>query len=211
MQKSIPRLMLVTHKGNTPLKKYLEFIEICAHHGVDAVQLREKTMNQTELLSFGKALKKILLPLNVSLIVNDNIKLALALDADGVHLGQKDESTKRARKILGNDKLIGLSVDTLANVEKANTLPINYLGVGAIFPTQSKTDVITHWGIEGLNQVAATSHYPLIAIGGINESNAPDVASTPVHGIAAIGAFHDSENPGKTTEFLHHLFKRPTC
>lgn len=211
MQKSIPKLMLVTHKGNTPLKKYLEFIEICAHHGVDAVQLREKTMNQTELLSFGKALKKILLPLNVSLIVNDNIKLALALDADGVHLGQKDESTKRARKILGNDKLIGLSVDTVANVEKANTLPVNYLGVGAIFSTQNKPDVITHWGIDGLTQVAALSRYPLIAIGGINESNAPDVANTPVHGMAAIGAFHDSDNPAKTTEFLHHLFKRPTC
>lgn len=211
MQKSIPRLMLVTHKSNTPLKKYLEFIEICAHHGIDAVQLREKDMNQTELLHFGKALKKLLTPLNIALIVNDNIKLALALDADGVHLGQKDESTKRARKILGNDKLIGLSVNTLANVEKANTLPINYLGVGAIFPTHNKSDVITHWGIDGLNQVAAISQHPLIAIGGINEANAADVAETPAHGMAAIGVFHDSPNPANTTKFLHHLFVRPVC
>lgn len=211
MPKPIPRLMLVTNKGNIPLKKYLEFIEACASHGVDTVQLREKNMNQTELLSFGKTLKKILQPLNVSLIVNDNIKLALALDADGVHLGQKDESTKRARKILGPDKLIGLSVNTLANVEKANTLPINYLGVGAIFPTHNKSDVATVWGIEGLNQVMAITKHPLIAIGGINETNAESVHHTKVHGMAAIGAFHDSKNPVETTEFLHQLFKRPVC
>lgn len=211
MLKPIPRLMLVTRKENIPLKKYLELIEACASHGVDAVQLREKHMNQTELLSFGKALKKVLQPLNVSLIVNDNIKLALALNADGVHLGQKDESTKRARKILGPDKLVGLSVNTLAEVERANTLPINYLGVGAIFPTKNKSNITTLWGIEGLTQVINLSKHPLIAIGGIDETNAKLVHNTNVHGMAAIGAFHNTKNPIETTAFLHQLFMRPLC
>lgn len=210
MLKPIPRLMLVTRKNDIPLKKYLELIEACISHGVDAVQLREKQMNQTELLSFGKALKKILAPHHASLIINDNIKLALALDADGVHLGQKDESTKRARKILGPDKLVGLSVNTLAEVERANALPVNYIGVGAIFPTNNKSNITTLWGIEGLNQAIRLSKHPIIAIGGIDATNAQLVRDTNVHGMAAIGAFHEKA-PIETTSFLHQLFSRPSC
>lgn len=198
----LPKLMLVTQKADLELTHYLDFIQVCLSHGVDAVQLREKNLTPNELLTFGKALKQLLSIYRIPLIVNDNIKLCLALNADGVHLGQQDESCLRARKILGPDKLIGLSVDTLAQVEKANHYPINYIGVGAIFPTQNKNNVTTTWGIDGLKSVHACTKHPIIAIGGIQEENIKAVVDTGVHGIAAIGAFHDTTNPALTTTHL---------
>lgn len=204
--KPIPSLMLVTNKGDAPWAPYLDFIEACAASGLSAVQLREKNMDQMTLLKFGRAIKKILAPFNTTFIVNDNIKLCMALDADGVHLGQQDESAKRARKILGHEKLIGLSINTEQEACHANTLPINYIGVGAIFPTQNKANVATIWGIAGLAKVKALSHHPIIAIGGIDESNAATIAATGVHGMAAIAAFQTSTNPSLTTQHLLHLF-----
>lgn len=206
--KPIPKLMLVTQKGGKALAPYLSFIETCIKNGVDAVQLREKNMSQAELLTFGRAVKKRLKPYNVSLIVNDNIKLCLALDADGIHLGQKDESAKRARKILGPDKLIGLSVETLEHIQKANSLLINYIGVGTIYATENKKNVATTWGIDGLKKAQENSIHPVIAIGGINEENASPVAATGIYGIAAIGAFHDSQHPEKTAHTLSELLRK---
>lgn len=197
-----PKLMLVTQKSDLSLATYLDFIQVCVSHGVDAVQLREKNLNPAELLTFGKALKQLLAIYRIPLIVNDNIKLCLALNADGVHLGQQDESCLRARKILGADKLIGLSVDTLEQAKKANDYPVNYVGVGAIFPTRNKANITTTWGVSGLTAVRSVARHPIIAIGGIDESNAADVIHTGVHGIAAIGAFHDSANPALTTTTL---------
>lgn len=200
----IPMLMLVTQKSDLPLANYLDFIQVCVSHGVDAVQLREKNLTPSELLIFGKALKQLLSIYRVPLIVNDNIKLCLALNADGVHLGQQDECSLRARKILGADKLIGLTVDTLEQAKKANDTPVNYIGVGTIFPTRNKSNITTTWGIEGLAAVKSVTRHPIIAIGGIDETNTPQVIQTGVHGIAAIGAFHDSTNPALTTQTLKH-------
>lgn len=209
--KPVPRLMLVTQRGNRGVAPYLNFLECCIKNGVDCIQLREKNSSHADLLDFGRAIKKLIKPYDVTFIVNDNIKLCLALDADGVHLGQKDESAKRARKILGTDKLIGLSVENLAHIEKANTLPINYIGVGTIFPTQNKNNVATIWGLEGLQAAKTASQHPIVAIGGIDESNAEAIASTGIRGIAAIGAFHDSHEPEHTSQFLHRLLWRKPC
>lgn len=203
--KPIPKLMLVTQKGNKALAPYLNFLETCIKNGVDCIQLREKNSSQADLLDFGLAIKKLLKSYDITFIVNDNIKLCLALDADGVHLGQKDENAKRARKILGADKIIGLSVENLTHIEKANLLPINYIGVGAIFPTDNKKNVETIWGLDRLITAKTLSKHPIIAIGGINETNAESVVSTRIHGIAAIGAFHDSREPKNTSQYLHQL------
>lgn len=205
MQKKLfYKLMLVTNRQQTPMDDYLQFIKICAHAGITSVQLREKNQAPGVLYEFGVKLKHILDPLQIPLIVNDDIELALKLNASGVHLGQTDGNPEQARALLGPDKIIGVSIDTEENLIIANQLRIDYVGIGAIFPTSNKNNVATIWGVDGLRQLAPHSKHPIIGIGGINESNAPEVLASGASGIAVIGALHESENPTLTTHNLRH-------
>lgn len=199
------KLILVTNKSQSDLQKYLDFIAVCAKSGLTAVQLREKNLNANDLIAFGKRLKTLLHPFNIPLIVNDDLALCLELNADGLHLGQTDGSVITARKYLGHEKTIGLTVNTLAQVELANNLPIDYIGVGAVFPSNNKPDAQTIWGCDSLKQAASIASHPIVAIGGINTSNAALVMKTKVTGIAAIDAFHQSKNPALTTRTLRQI------
>jgi thiamine-phosphate pyrophosphorylase len=205
MKNQFYRLCLVTNKGNKHEDQYLNFIKICAKSGITSVQLREKNIPYESLLKFGKMLKEILAPFNIPLIVNDNVDLALGLDADGVHLGQTDGDIIAIRNILGPDKIIGISINSLDQLYAANLLPVNYVGCGAIFPTKNKIDVSTIWGIEGLKQLSTLSKHPVVAIGGIDEYNASEVISAGANGIAAIGVFHDALDPEATTKKLYNI------
>lgn len=202
------KLMLVTNKRNIPEDEYLQLIQVCAISGITAVQLREKSLSYRSLLKLGRALKEILSPLNIPLIVNDHVNLALELDAEGVHLGQADGDAKVARDLLGPDKIIGISIDSMANLQVANELPIDYVGIGAIFPTRNKANVTTIWDIAGLKQASLLSKHPIVAIGGIHENNAAAVMQAGSQGIAAIGAFHDTIDPGVTTKKLRSIVER---
>lgn len=198
-------LMLVTHKNNTPTHDYLHFIQCCAESGITAVQLREKNASYAELLDLGQQIKRILAPFNIPLIINDNVTLAIELNAGGVHLGQSDSCPTSARQRLGAEKIIGLSIDSVENLHAANQLPIDYVGIGAIFPTATKHNVATIWGTEGLTTLSTLSKHPIVAIGGINESNTSNVKRAGAHGIAVIGALHDSVDPKNTVNNLRHL------
>lgn len=200
-------LTLVTNKQNTPIQDYLKFIHSCAQSGITAVQLREKKMSYLDLFEFGKTIQAILAPLNIPLIINDNLEVAVALNAAGVHLGQTDYCPEEARARLGSEKIIGVSIDSFANLQKANQLPINYVGIGSIFPTKNKATVSTLWGIGGLKQLAPLSAHPIVAIGGINEHNATDIIQAGAKGIAAIGAFHDAVNVPATTQKLLQIIQ----
>jgi thiamine-phosphate pyrophosphorylase len=195
-------LTLVTDKKNTSIPSYLELIEQCIKGGITCVQLREKLLPYEELLLFGRALKRILDKNNIPLIINDYVELCIQLDAAGVHLGQTDGDPITARAMLGPNKIIGISTDTIPQVTQAKALPVDYLGVGAIFPTDSKPDVHTIWGLDGLKLAAQASAHPLVAIGGINENNAHSVIRSGAHGIAAIGVFHNAHDPCQTTHNL---------
>ncbi len=195
--------MLVTQRRDTPLDEYLAFIHTCSEAGITSVQLREKAEPFDKRLQMGLAIKRILDPLQIPLIINDDIKLALALDASGVHLGQTDGHPRLARNALGPNKLIGVSVDTLDQLMLANELPINYVGVGAIFTTKNKPDVTTLWGLDGLKTMAHQSLHPVVGIGGIHEDNAADVLSCGADGIAVISALHDAKHPGDIARLLH--------
>lgn len=189
------RLMLVTQKQDSSIDHYIDWLAQCAQAGITAVQLREKTLKADALWKFGQALKALLTPLNIPLIINDDVELAYALDAEGVHLGQTDGDIYRARQRLGSKKIIGLSVNTEAELLKANPLPIDYMGIGAVFQTTNKKDIATVWGCERLSQAALLSQHPIVAIGGITASNLLSVLQTGVQGVAAIGAFHDASDP----------------
>ena len=201
-------LTLVTHKGQTPEAPYLEFIEACLKAGITCVQLREKTLHGEELFHFGCSLKHLLNFYHVPLIVNDDVNLCLALNAFGLHLGQSDTHVSKARMALGAEKIIGLSVNSIEHIQNSRTLPIDYIGVGAIFPTHNKPNIETLWGLDGLAHVSTFSPYPLIAIGGIDESNALSVINSGADGIAAIGAFHESKDPYSTTKTMITIIQK---
>ncbi len=208
MKDDFYKLTLVTNRQNIPLDKYLHFIDQCAQSGITAVQLREKKLNYAELLEFGKQLQNILSPYNIPLIINDNVELAFELNAAGVHLGQSDGNILKAREMLGSNKIIGITIDSIEQLLIANTLPIDYVGVGAIFPTNNKSNVATVWGCEGLKQLAALTSHLIIAIGGIDQNNVSQVVQSGAHGIAAIGVFHvDIQNPKTMTQQLRQTIE----
>lgn len=199
---SFYKLMLVTNRQHIPMNDYLQFIKTCADAGITSVQLREKHQSRDMLLEFGDQLKRILEPLKIPLIINDDIELARKLDASGVHLGQTDGDANIARQILGPHKMIGVSIDSEENLMSANQLPIDYVGIGAIYKTTNKQNVSTLWGAEGLQRLAPLSKHPIIGIGGINHNNAAAVISSGADGIAVIGALHDAKDPHQVTQQL---------
>lgn len=201
------KLTLVTNKNDQPLQPYLDFVARCAQSGITAVQLREKKLSYEEAFIFGKQLQTILKPFSVSLIINDSLELADDLNSDGVHLGQLDGSVVEARRKLGKNKIIGLTVNSIEEMLIANNLPIDYVGIGAIYPTNSKKDVKTILGCEGLKKIAQISKHPIIAIGGIDEVNALAVMRAGAAGIAAIAAFHDTLDPIVTTKNLRDVIE----
>lgn len=192
------KLILITHRQNTSLLKYLDFIEQCVSSGVSSVQLREKNADKAFKLKFAQQLKEILSPLNIPLIINDDINLAVQVNADGVHLGQTDSIPQVARDILGKNKFIGLSIESKLELKKANLLALDYVAASAVFPTQSKNNVRTIWGLDGLNYFSKHSNHPVVGIGGINQYNLAEVIQAGAHGVAVIGALHESDNPSHT-------------
>ncbi|MBA2655002.1 MAG: thiamine phosphate synthase [Gammaproteobacteria bacterium] len=192
MNLSILHLCLVTHIGKTPLPQYTNFLKKAISGGVTCIQLREKTRDYNELYVVAKTLQKFLRPLKIPLIINDHIEIAKAVDADGVHLGQNDLSPYLARKILGPDKIIGWSVESLTDVVKANNIDaIDYIGASAIFPSKSKPNCKMIWGLEGLSKIVNITGHPIMAIGGINKNNIGSVINRGASGAAVIGAIHD--------------------
>lgn len=202
------KFMLVTNKGDMKLEDYLSLVKICILSGVTSVQLREKVADYDYLLYFGRKLKEVLSCFKVTFIVNDNINLASSLDADGLHLGQDDGDPMYARKILGSNKIIGISVNSKEDLLRANDLPIDYVGVGAIFPTISKVNVKNIWGLKGLRSLSVISRHPIVAIGGLNESNISSVMSFGASGVAVISAIHNAKDIKLATTNIYNAVMR---
>ncbi len=197
------KLCLVTDFTATSFTEYQDFIQQVARSGITSVQLRAKKSNPVALLHYAQTLKNILTPLNVPLIINDHVDVALAVDAEGVHLGQGDISPAVARHLLGPNKIIGWSVETLEQVQQANELTaIDYLGASAVFTSITKLDCKTIWGLEGLKKLTAQSKHPVVGIGGIDLSNVADVIANGACGVAVIGAIHQHPNPASITAKL---------
>jgi len=203
------KLALVTHRQQTPLPEYLDFIKRCALSGITALQLREKEASLPFLLEFGTRLKEILTPLHIPLIVNDNVELAQQLDAGGVHLGQKDGDPLYARELLGPNKIIGLSIEHRDELNAANRLEGRlYVAASSVFATKNKHNLKTIWGISGLQTLVQHSAHPVVAIGGINDTNLPEILNAGAVGIAVIGIIHDSPHPEKTTKELRTILDK---
>jgi thiamine-phosphate pyrophosphorylase len=198
------RLYLVTDdQQDLPTLKHV--VRKAVEGGVTMVQVREKHGDVRAFIERAQAVKTILEGTGVPLIINDRVDVALAVDADGVHLGQSDMPATIARELIGPNKILGLSIETEEQLAEADSLPIDYIGLSAIFVTPTKTNTKKHWGIDGLKMALETTSLPIVAIGGINESNIPQLSATGVHGLALVSAICHAENPTKAAEYLLSL------
>lgn len=194
-------LNLVTDGCHTT-DQLLRIVNDAVSGGVTMVQLREKTADTRTFLERAFALKRLLQSTGVPLIINDRVDIALAVDADGVHLGQSDMPVTIARQLLGPDKIIGLSVENFEQIKEANQLDIQYIGISPIFATPTKTDTHTPFGLEGARQAVALSTHPTIGIGGINASNIAAVRATGLDGVAVVSAIMSAPDPKKAAQEL---------
>jgi thiamine-phosphate pyrophosphorylase len=174
---------------------------------VSVVQLREKEVSTRFFIEEAQRIKTLLAPYTVPLIINDRVDVALAVEADGVHIGQEDMPYLLSRKLLGKKAIIGLSVETMEQVLEAESYDVDYLGVSAIFATPTKTDTKHIWGIEGLREVKKISRHPLVAIGGINASNAAEVVQAGANSVAVVSAICAAPDPQKAAQELHQIFR----
>lgn len=179
-------------------KTVLEAVE----NGVSMVQLREKECSSEEFVYLAKRLHRMLKQYNVPLIINDRIDVALAADAEGVHVGQSDSSVDEVRRILGPSKIIGLSVETLEQAVDANNYDIDYIAVSPVYRTPTKTDTGDGFGLDGLSMVASFSKHPVVAIGGIHRDNALEVMGAGADAIAVVSEIMGAAKPGEATARL---------
>ena len=162
-------------------------VEAALKGGATFVQLREKKLDEESFLQEAIEIKELCKKYKVPFVINDNVDIALKMDADGVHVGQSDMEAGDVRKKIGNDKIIGVSAQTVEQAKLAEEHGADYLGVGAVFPTGSKDDA-TEVSFETLKEICEHVHIPVIAIGGITRDNVVKLNQSGICGIAVISA-----------------------
>jgi len=181
-------LYLITDRGLSLGRPLEMIIREAVAGGVTAVQLREKEASSREFIDLARRAREIVRPIGIPLIINDRADVALAVEADGLHIGQSDLPYADARRIVGPEAVIGLSADTAQQARVAEALDVDYVGVGPIFATRTKTDAGPPWSCERLRRLRPDSRHVLIAVGGINETNAAEVIRAGADGIAVVSA-----------------------
>ena len=200
-------LYLVTDRrlcGGKPLE---EVITGAVKGGVAYLQLREKDVSTRFFVEEAKRIKKLLEPYKIPLIINDRVDVALACSADGVHIGHDDMPYEIVRKLMGQKAIIGLSVEIWEDVEASQKLDVSYIGVSPVFSTPTKTDTKEPWGLKGLSKIKAYSRHPLVAIGGINESNVTEVVKAGADCIAVVSAICAAPDPEMAARNINNLMK----
>lgn len=187
-------LYVITGEQFHPDRNYLEVMEEAIQGGADIIQLREKNKSKKELLEMARELRKLTRKYNVLFIVNDHLDIALAVDADGVHVGQDDLPLVEARKILGPDKIIGISTHALEEARQAEQDGADYIGVGPVYETKSKVDVVDPVGLDYVQQVTENISIPYVAIGGIKLHNLTEVLAAGAKRICVISAIVGAED-----------------
>jgi thiamine-phosphate pyrophosphorylase len=188
-------LYLVTDRLLARGRPVESIVEQAVKGGVSMVQLREKDCPIPEFVDLAIRLKKLLNPLGIPLIINDRLDVVLASDADGLHIGQQDMPYSFVRKILGKDKIIGLSVETIAQAREADELDVDYIGLSPVFVTGTKPELAHGLGLEGVREIASFSRHYKVAIGGINAGNAADVLRAGATGLAVVSAIVSADDP----------------
>ena len=203
MKTSLPYLYLITDRHQVKKKdQFLETIEELLRSGIKMIQLREKDLSAAELYPLAKSLRTMTHYHNSLLLINDRIDLALAVKADGVHLGHHSLPINVARKILGPRFVIGASTHSSAEVKIATQQGADFVTFGPIYYTPSKAAYGNPVGIEQLQQIAAETSIPIYALGGIKENNTKTTLEAGAHGIAVISALLTAPSPTKAYKSL---------
>jgi len=202
---TLPKLYPITDARLTG-RSHAEQVALFSDGGATFIQLREKHLAPREFYQEAETALRIARGLGVRLLINDRADIALALGADGVHLGQDDLPPEAARRLLGDDAIIGCSTHNIEQALQAARYPVDYIAIGPVFPTASKVNPDPVVGLDGLRRVRdGIGQIPLVAIGGITRENAPDVLDAGADAVAVISALLDGdarEITRRTREFL---------
>ncbi len=200
-------LYLVTDRELLGNKDLAATVEEAIKGGATLVQIREKNVSTLDFFELALVVKQITGKYNVPFIINDRIDIALAVDADGVHIGQEDMPLAAARKLLGSTKIIGVSVSTLEEAVKAQDEGADYLGVGAVFPTRTKSNA-DHVSLAAFRRIKEGVSVPVVAIGGIDKDNIQRVIEAGADGAAVVSAIISSADPYQAACSLRHIIKK---
>ncbi len=201
MKKLDQRLYFITDSSNYDEKEFLFRVEEALKGGVTLLQLREKEKTTREYIELAKKVHSIAKKYRIPLIVDDRVDVALAIDAEGVHVGQSDMPIAMARKLMGEDKIVGATAKTVAQAKEAYKQGADYLGVGAIYPTTTKVKTVLT-SVETLRDICNAVPIPVNAIGGLNKDNLMVLQGIPIAGICVVSAIMKAENPKTATDKL---------
>ncbi len=203
------RLYLVTDSPAAYPQGLLAGVEAAVAGGVTVVQYRPTTGPKRVWYEEGRALHAFLRARGIPLVINDHLDLALALEAEGLHVGQQDLPVEVARRLLGPTRLLGLSLTDPAQVHAVPPGCVDYFGVGPIFPTATKVDAAPALGLEGLRALRPLTTLPLVAIGGINETTTPAVLAAGADGVAVVSALSQTPDPAAAAQRFRALLEIP--
>ena len=199
-------LMYVTDDSITDDTAFFKILVDALKGGASIVQLREKSGNTRSFYNRALKAKTLCHAYRIPLIINDRIDIALAADADGVHIGQTDMPYSKARALLGATKIIGLSVSNTEQAIEAENLKVDYIGISPIFNTATKkSDLAPSLGIEGLKMIRPLFSKPIVCIGGIHQNNVADIIKNGANGVAVISAISKAKYPKKETKNLKEI------
>lgn len=205
MNRKVLKLYLVTNRYQDSLESFLEKVETACRSGVTIIQLREKNLTTNQYYQLAKQVKEITDAYQVPLIIDDRLDVCLAVDATGLHIGDDELPVSVARKVLGPEKILGVTAKTVKRALEAETSGADYLGTGAIFPTTTKENApITL--ISTLKTICQTVAIPVVAIGGLTSENIDQLIGTGIAGVAVVRDLMQAEDiEAKTQAFLTKL------
>lgn len=199
-------LYFITDSTGFEENEFLHRVEEALRGGVTIVQLREKEKTTFEYIELAKKVHNLTRKYNVPLIIDDRVDIALAVDAEGVHVGQNDMPVSIARKLMSNEKIVGATAKTVAKAKEAYKQGADYLGVGAIYPTTTKVKTVLT-STETLDAICKAVPIPVNAIGGLNKDNINVLEKIPIAGICVVSAIMKADNVKAETETLLTLTK----
>ena len=204
LDKKYMQLYAVTDRAWTGNKTLYEQIKEALENGVTCVQLREKNLDEASFIEEAKKISVLCRQYNTPFIVNDNVNVAIASNADGIHIGQEDMGLKDVREIVGENMIIGISAHTVEEAKFAQENGADYIGIGAVFETSTKNDVDVIL-YEKVKSICDAVDMPKVAIGGINAENILKLKGSGIDGVAVVSAIFGAKDIGKATKELYTL------
>lgn len=189
------RFASVTDRNLSLGRDLLDIVQAAVQGGVSVVQLREKECATREFIELGRAVAAVLQATRVPLLINDRVDIALVVGATGVHIGQSDMPYADARRLLGPEAIIGLSVESEAHALEAEALDVDYLGLSPVFVTPTKSELKEQLGLEGVSRIRRISRHRLVAIGGIHCGNISSILKSGADGVAVVSAICSAADP----------------